>query len=261
VTHPATIPPRAGGTQLRRTREPLWQMIVLYGALTLMALGDAYGFYSVLIGIYQQDSFLVLLLVIALTLGSVAAAHEIGRLTRSRQEGRDGNVWWIAALATIWLTVGGAIAWLRAVRPIGVDSEAGTTELQVALLLLGLYLLTGSLAMTAAHRFGNPRTAEQRDLLRQRATAAQDLSTAHRELELAKTQLENLHLERQRNNDQHEANSELPAAMAEYVNQEARLQVARRIRGGPGQTDGVLRPPSNPGEGPSGDPNPPRSHP
>lgn len=260
MTNPATIPPRAGRPPLGRIREPVWQMIVLYGALTLMALGDAYGFYSVLIGLYQQDSFLVLLLVIALTLGSVAAAHEIGRLTRSRWEGREGNAWWIAALATIWLTVGGAMAWLRAVRPIGED-EVGTTELQVALLLLGLYLLTGSLAMTAAYRFGNPRAAEQRDLLRERARAAQEASTAYYELERARAQLENMQSERQRNVDQHEANSELPAAMAEYVNQEARLQVARRIRGGPGQTDGVLRPPPNPGADPLGHPNPPRSHP
>lgn len=248
MTAPAAIPPGAGGPPLWRAREPVWQMIVLYGALALMALGDAYGFYSVLISLFKRDSFLVLILVLALTLGAIVGAHEIGRLTRSRREGQDGSIWWIAALAAIWLTVGGAIMWLRAVRPLGTDDEAvaGVTELQVALLLLGLYLLTGALAMTAAYRFGNPRMAEMRALLRERKAAAREASHTRFEFERNQARLESVRNERRRHDEQHQEDSDLPAAFGEYVNEEATLRVAESIRGGPAQTDGVLRPPRNP---------------
>ncbi|MGH3694536.1 MAG: hypothetical protein ACRDRX_11230 [Pseudonocardiaceae bacterium] len=248
MTTPVATPPEASGRPFWRSREPVWQMIVAYGALTLMASGDAYGFYSVLIGLFMRDSFLVLLVILALTLGAVLGAHEIGRLARSRREGGDGSVWWIMVLAMIWLAVGGSIMWLRAVRPLGTDDDAvaGVAELQIALLLFGLYLLTGALAMTAAYRFGNPRITEMRALLRERQRATREASEAHLELGRNQALLEHLRTERQRYDEQHQDNSDLPAAFAEYVNEEATLRVAQRIGGGPVQTDGVLRPPRNP---------------
>lgn len=123
MTTPPATAPEAGARSLRRSRGPVWQMIAIYGVLAVMALGDAYGFYSVLIGLFLRDSFLVLLLVLALTVGAVTGAHEIGRLARSRREGEDGSNWWIAALAAIWLTVGGVIMWLRAVTPISTVED------------------------------------------------------------------------------------------------------------------------------------------
>lgn len=241
MTAPSATPPGAGTRPLRRSRGPVWQMIAIYGVLTMMALGDAYGFYSVLIGLFLRDSFLVLLLVVALTLGAVAGAHEIGRLARSRRDGGDESIWWITTLAAIWLTVGAVIMWLRAVTPIStVDEAAGMEEFQVALVLLGLYLLTGSLAMTAAYRFSGPRAAELRSLIREREKAERDASTARDELERSQARLEQVRGERQRDDDQYRAESERIAASGKPLKEHAKLHIAEAIEGGPATTDGVL---------------------
>jgi hypothetical protein len=151
-----------------------------YVPLILMAGGDAFGIYTVLLTIFLSNTPLVILFTAALTIGSVAVAHEIGRLARRRQEALGGHPAWIAALALPWLGLGLSITWLRLTHPPNqplpgfggstpvATAPISTEAMQIAVLLLTLYLLTGALAISTAYRFGSRRQAELRRLLRER---------------------------------------------------------------------------------------------
>jgi hypothetical protein len=169
---------RGRAKQRARARGRVREFVML-GVLTLMALADAYGFWITLIKLFQQDTDFLLAFVAAIALGTVAAAHELGRLARSRREGYQGSLIWMAALAIGWLGAGATIMWMRAKNPIA-DTGAGSGPLatgsgggdsgsmRVAVLLLVLYLLTGMLAMTHAYQYRDPRSAELRDAEKER---------------------------------------------------------------------------------------------
>jgi hypothetical protein len=174
---PAPAGPPRSGLRARARRESWLVRFLMYGVLAVMAFGDGYGIFRTLINLLVRDTPLVALFTFALTLGAVAGAHEIGRLARHRREGRGGHPAWIALLAAFWLGVGATVAWLRITHPLTSRAgEPGTEALQFGLLLLCLYLLTGALAITTAYRFGSPREAELRGLLRERERAVRDVA-------------------------------------------------------------------------------------
>jgi len=221
----------------------------MYGVLTVMAFGDGYGIYQTLLSLIQTDTTLVQLFTFALTLGAVAGAHEVGRLVRSRREGRGGHPAWIATLATLWLAVGGGISWLRIMQPLGSSDVAGLEALQFGLLLLGLYLLTGALAITTAYRFGSQRDAELRALLRDRARADRDANDYRHNSERVEALAGHLTDERQRRVDEH-ANGDALEAFGVFLKSAARFRQAEH-NGDPRKTDELIPPPHpGPGSGP-----------
>lgn len=223
----------------------------MYGVLAVMASGDAYGIFRTLTDLIKTDEDLVRLFTVALTLGSVAVAHEVGRLTRSRYEARGGYPAWIALLAASWLSLGGGIAWLRITRPLGEFNQvAGRESLQFGLLLLGLYLLTGTLAMSTAYRYGSPRAAELRSLLADRKQAVQDANDYRFERERAEGMAQHVATERQRRSDD-QPNGEQYEAVGDFVKSAARYQQAGYV-GVPQATDDLIPPPGPPfGQNPS----------
>jgi hypothetical protein len=183
-----------GRAKLRaRARHPVRELVML-GVLTLMALADAYGFWITLVKLFQQDTYFLLVLVGAIALGTVAAAHELGRLARARREGYQASLVWMVVLTLVWLAVGATVTWMRALNPV-VDSGdtsgplAGATAddgaVRVAILLLVLYLLTGMLATTHAYQYRDPRSAELRHAEKQRERLVKLVAERHYEKHLA----------------------------------------------------------------------------
>jgi hypothetical protein len=186
---------RGRAKQRTRARDRIREYVML-SVLTLMALADGYGFWITLIKLFQQDTDFLLVFVVAIALGTVAAAHELGRLARSRREGYQGSLVWMAALAIGWLGAGATIMWMRAKNPIVDTGDAsgplaaasGTGNggaLLVAGLLLVLYLLTGMLAMTHAYQYRDPRSAELRDAEKERERLVRLVAERHYEKHLA----------------------------------------------------------------------------
>jgi hypothetical protein len=152
--------------------------------LAVMASADAYGFWNTLTRLIKRDTNLVLFFVIALALGAVAAAHEVGRLARSRRSSHGGSATWMALLSLLWFSLGVIIFWLRSI-DTGLSGSAqgsvaskvttNNVSVQLGALLLVLYLMTGVLAMSHAYRYGDPRSAQLRDAHARREKLTQDI--------------------------------------------------------------------------------------
>jgi hypothetical protein len=112
---PAATGGERNGRLPARDTEPLAasRQAATWAVLTVMASADAYGFWNTLSRLIQQDTMLVLGFVVALAAGSVAVAHEIGRLVRVRARAAAGV--WIATLLTLWLALGVTMASTREV--------------------------------------------------------------------------------------------------------------------------------------------------
>lgn len=182
--------PRRDESGLLGSRAEQVAMILL---LVVMALADAYQFWYALQEIIQQDAELVALFVLGVMAGAVAAAHYVGRLTRSRREAYGGSITWIAVVSLLWLGIGVVVAWIRLTHgrrsdvggapglsddfaEVAGNAASETGSLQLAALLLALYLLTGAVAMTHAYRFGDPRSTEVRRTLRERRRYANEVA-------------------------------------------------------------------------------------
>jgi hypothetical protein len=245
---------RQRGRARSRTRE-----YVMLAVLTLMALADAYGFWITLIKLFQQDTDFLLVFVVAIALGTVAAAHELGRLARSRREGFQGSLVWMAALAIGWLAAGATIMWMRARNPIadagnasgplaGTSGETDNGSLRVAILLLVLYLLTGMLAMTHAYQYRDPRSAELRDAEKERERLVRLVAERQYEKHLAEEGLA-AQVEVQQ---MHKASRDRRVGEKEYLGQalqeQAAQDIAKRI-GSPSATSELIppKPDDNPG--------------
>lgn len=229
-----------------RLREPWWPKLLMYAVLFVMAFGDAFGIYQTLLRLVRGDTVLVQVFTVALTLSAVTGAHEVGRLTRAWREGRDGHPVWIALLVTFWLTVGLGVAWLRITQPLARrDEVAGLPSLQFGLLLLGLYLLTGGLAMTTAYRYGSRHTAELQALVKARRRAAREAAEQQFDAEYAAARAERLTEERRRL--QEERGDDLHEAFGAFLKTAASFRQARH-EGDPEATDELI-PPATRGRG------------
>jgi hypothetical protein len=194
-------PPAPPG-RLERFVERLPQLVrrlVAYGLLAVMAGADAYFFYNTLAGIIQRGVQYLWIFVVALSLGAILACDLAGRLVRSRRLARGGSLTWIGMLVFIWLTLGLGLAWIRSQTSLAgsaLDDESGVLatskaplawwqqpQVEVAGLMLVLYLLTGTLTMTFAYLLHNPITPQERDLMALREVA----SRAALEAELRRT--------------------------------------------------------------------------
>lgn len=226
--------------------------IVGYALLAIMAFADAFGFWNTLTGIVQRDTTLVLVFVLALSAGSVMAAHEVGRLVRYRYALNEGHAGWIALLTVLWLGLGLVIAGIRyhagtPARPrssgalADAPSGAGANATSMALVLLCLYLLTGALAVTHAYRFGDPYKAEMRRLRRERRRLLNqrlDEFQEHREA-TGLAQLANEDKTRVR--DQYDRDAGLGPVRDAHLQAMSREQNAVS-RGNPSATDALLDP-------------------
>jgi hypothetical protein len=215
------------------------ELVLTYLVLVIMASADAYGFWITLTRLIQQNTQLLLFFVGALTVGSVAAAHQLGRLMRSRREGYGGSLGWMLQLGTLWLGLGSTIAWIRTQDSIGnaaaatgalaPQASAGSIDhkaLEIAVLLLVVYLLTGALAMTHAYRFGDPRTIEIRRMQRERRTLAAEAARLAYEQRLAEGRLSARREDRQREAGQHGREQELTDVHTSQLRQDANQETA-----------------------------------
>lgn len=226
--------------------------IVGYVLLALMAFADAFGFWITLTRIIQQDTNLVLVFVLALSAGSVAAAHEIGRLVRYRNVVNDGHAGWITVLAVLWLGLGLIIAGIRFYSSTpqrsqssgvlsGPASSTTSSSTSTAVLLLCLYLLTGALAMTHAYRYGNPIKAEMRRLRRERRRLlAQRLTESHQH-RAATGQVQMATEDKSQVRDQYDRDSGLQPVRDAHLHAMSREENAVS-RGDPSATDALMDP-------------------
>ena len=247
-------PGAAPRTSSRRPRGATpWPPLLQYGmwvVLLVMALADAFGFWTTLTRIIRQDTELVLAFVAALALGAVFGAHEVGRLVRSRREARGGSAVWIVVVALCWLGLGLVIAWVRTLQPTSaasvgtgvlataVASSLDVESLQLAALLLVLYLLTGALAMTHGYRFGDPRTVEYRAAVRVREQLQREAAERLYSYRLAEQLLEERRSQLTRDDEAHERRVEENAALAALLREDARMEQMRH-HGDPSITDGL----------------------
>lgn len=181
---PRSVPAVSG------VRQKPWRKAATYPVLMVMAAADAYGFWNTLSQIIKKDAYLVLVFVLALSLGAVAVPHVAGQLLKSRMVGFGGSLSWIGVLCSLWLSLGGVMCWLRWSTPTSATGQrSGQLATQVtaagsktdnaahiAALLLVLFLLTGALAMTHGYRFGDPRSPELRAAIEQRAKLERDIA-------------------------------------------------------------------------------------
>jgi hypothetical protein len=244
-------PPRRPAARGERGETP-WSPLLRYGmwvVLLAMALADAFGFWTTLIRIIRRDTDLVLAFVVALGIGAVFGAHEVGRLARSRREGRGGSVLWIVAVALSWLGLGLVIAWMRTLQPtstvplgsglLSTPAQSIDVEsVQLAALLLILYLLTGALAMTHGYRFGDPRTVEFRAAVRLRERLQREAAERLYSYRLAEQLLTERRGQLARDDEAHERRVEETEALAALLREEARLQQMGH-HGDPPTTDGL----------------------
>ncbi|MFC0541922.1 hypothetical protein ACFFH7_10550 [Kutzneria chonburiensis] len=240
---------------------PMTEHGLAFVLLGILAFADAFGFWTTLDRLIQQDSQLVFAFVSALALGSVAAAHQIGKLARSRREGYGGSVVWMVVLSVLWLALGATISGIRAtvgastIRGTGsgplatsAGSKASEGAIWVAALMLGVYLITGALAMTHAYRFGDPTTADERVArkrrLRLEAEAAELAAQARVEGARQEVAAEN----RKRASKLHDLEQELDEARRSGLRAEQAQQTAAAM-GNPSATDSLLDPEGDTGNG------------
>jgi hypothetical protein len=233
---------------------PRWSYWRMYALLAFMALADAYGFWTTLDVQYGKDKAFLLVVVIALALGAVAGAHWVGRLKREWREAGDASLLWIAFLATVWLLVGAGIAWTRA-RQNSSSASAGTGTLQLdeptgydqqsltfALLLLGLYLLTGALAATHAYQHGDSRSVELREAVARQQRLAREHVQLIYEMRRAEGLLQHKIDEQERDNAEHEEKTEEVKAYGMELRAQTDEDEARNYRD-PAATDATINRP------------------
>ncbi|MEU4560071.1 hypothetical protein AB0F72_16945 [Actinoplanes sp. NPDC023936] len=242
--------PAGGRTWGRPFRAPIeglrgqwWRRYAAYPVLLLMAGADGFGFWNTLTGIIQRDTTLVLVFVVAMSIGSVALPHEIGRVSRSRQVGYGGSIIWIFVLSVLWLGLGATMWWLRAsdrdtsvfgnatgalapkapaAASAGFDQEA----LHIALLLLVLFLMTGALAMGHGYRWGDPRLAEVRAAYRAKAKLFKELSTREYEVEQANGNLNHVRADQVRVTQSRDRDHEIDKHRGDVLRSAARIKAA-----------------------------------
>jgi hypothetical protein len=151
-----------------------------YIVLCLMALADAYAFWTTLDVLLGKDKEFLVVVVVALSLGAVYGAHEIGKMARARRVNAvEYPALLVLGLSVVWLALGGIMYWIRAHLSDSLPSGTGlfqdssssandSSSPTLALLFLGLYLLTGVLAAGHAYRFGDPRSVDILQAIRKR---------------------------------------------------------------------------------------------
>jgi len=220
--------------------------------LCIMAFADAAGFWIALSEMIQSYEILLIIVVAALSVGTVALAHQIGRWVRSRRESCDGSLAWICVMTVLWLGLAAVTFWIRDVSPPLDSTPNGQTQLQIALLFLCIYLITGALAMTHAYRSGDPVSAELREARRRRRQQITDFAQAERERRLAEARLAVRREDLQREQEQFERDQELGDLIRGETRTLAQLDIAE-AEGHPSATDALTDPrPPEPGPGPGG---------
>jgi hypothetical protein len=252
---PAATGGERNGRFPARDTEPLAasRQAATWAVLTVMASADAYGFWNTLSRLIQQDTMLVLGFVVALAAGSVAVAHEIGRLVRVRARAAAGV--WIATLLTLWLALGVTMASIRA---FGVGSPAGSRgsgplasalssgpdagAKALAMLLLVVYLLTGALAMSHAFRVGDPTSVQLSDMRRARRRLLADIAELHHRQRLADAQARLREQDLKRNAELLQQQHDMLDAAARGLQAEVGFESAVTL-GDPSATDVFMPPP------------------
>lgn len=217
------------------------EAVIMYTLLAVMALADAVGFWIALSELVQADSRLLIIVVAALSVGTVAVSHHIGQLVRSRRESCGGSVLWIGVLTLLWLGLAAVTFWIRAVTPPLGGTADGQTQMQMAMLFLGIYLITGALAMTHAYRSGDPVAAELRAARMRRRRLLTQLATYDHERLRAQGRLAVQREDIQREREQHQRELGLGPLLDEALSRESQLEMAE-TQGDPSATDGLTNP-------------------
>jgi hypothetical protein len=228
--------------------------------LSIMAGGDAYGFWQVLVVRFARDTNLTKYLVVAIAVASVAAADYIGRLVRRYRDGLSPRVRpWIAFVATAWTCLGITIFWLRAHPPATVGGTsagqstgvftnpsatpiaggaANPTDWGVAALLLLLYLMTGAIAITHAFHASDPSEGHRRSAIANWNDAQRSVADNLYHYKLAARRAEEAERALQRVEADTSHEDECRSA-GEAVKQRARLILAHHLKSPPG-TEAVM---------------------
>lgn len=141
--------------------------------VTLIAVlaGDAVAFQAlVAVAMDQSSGYLIWTLIAALSAAATLSMHLAGVARRRRQVGlhQAGRLWaWCLVLC--WLALGGMAFWFRLAAAAAHDGPAATssvfgaapalgaaTEIPMAALLLGLYLVGGIAAYGIGYKLHNP---------------------------------------------------------------------------------------------------------
>src|SRR4051794_37946391 len=140
-------------------------------ALVLIVLGDAVAFVQVAeAALPDLEEYKVVPLIVALSAAATVSMHLAGASAKARRANADhvGNFWFLFIIVG-WLALGGVGFWFRlaaaganvtppgATDGFGVTATAGTaTQVPVAALMLGLYLVGGMTAYGIGYRMYNP---------------------------------------------------------------------------------------------------------
>jgi hypothetical protein len=237
------------GTGSRWWRNRRWHA---YPLLALMALADAYAFWTTLDILVGKDKAFLGVMVIALSLGAVWGAHEIGRMARAARIGEtEYPGWLVGGFTTVWLALGLVMYWIRSHQPEPASAGTGTLQLPslsagetsqspFALLLLGLYLLTGALAAGHAYRYSDPRSVELQEAINERKRINRERVRRFYELQRVEGLLEQTRDEQQRESaDRDRKNEEVEAWGAELSAQQTEDLIERL--GDPAATDAITR--------------------
>lgn len=244
-------PKRAWLSRLRRF--PEWLPMV--PVLGLLAFADAFVFWDTLSKKFKAHADLVLIFVLALSVAAIAASHAIGRRARRHRAGDRTSIGFIAGLATLWISLGLIVAYIRTQESMSDNDDAfseldapteqaavATTEVQVAALMFVLYMITGLLAMAYGYRFSDQFSRPLRAMLKYR----QELNVERARLEKQRHEAE---LRREEGLNGLESVDQVHAGMDErlqaieiMLKQSARTVLAAR-EGDPGSTDELFHPP------------------
>jgi hypothetical protein len=241
---PADEPrPQAGVPTLIEHRQRPWRKVLTYPVLYVMALADAFGFWNTLSQVIKSDTTLVLVFVIAMSIGAVAVPHVAGQLVRSRMVGYGGSILWIAVLGALWLLLGTVMCWLRwstpvngAVRRSGPLADkvaaAGSGSgdaMRIAILLLVVFLITGALAMTHGYRFGDPRSPELRAALARRAALERELADHRLSVADAEGDFQKILEDQRRARRSRTYEHEIHQARTDELRSQARARIAQHV--------------------------------
>jgi hypothetical protein len=235
--------------------------LVMYPLLGCLALGDAFVFWNTLVFKFQSDTVWTFVLVSALSLAAVTACHESGRILRYRHVGQGGSYAFVTFVMILWLLLGITIAWIRANSPLGFSADIVTPgplsltsdSVEVAALMLILYLLTGSIALAHGYRFGDPTAELRREIER---------TLRNRVRRLRRTQLEQQRAQLHAGSATERAATEVEAerngvdimrAVRRQLEQEARTTLAENDAS-PEGTSAISAQPGTPREQPPADP-------
>jgi hypothetical protein len=164
------VAPRGYG-DLHELAPRRWSHLAELLALVLIVLGDAVAFVQVAeAALPDLEEYKVVPLIVALSAAATVSMHLAGASAKARRANADhvGNFWFLFIIVG-WLALGAVGFWFRlaaagaSATPVGATDGFGATatagaatQVPVAALMLGLYLVGGMTAYGIGYRMYNP---------------------------------------------------------------------------------------------------------